>query len=320
MTESDLLLRSSRLEHQLALPVLGIDTRFESNSADVLTLVEVAFGRWRELSASERSPADSARIRVLVNHGSEQTTGRSPISYVSPSENRVIIESRGSIGFVDAARRESIAYVTSELVGDRDHFRVAVLEAMTFALLACFDRHPIHAAAITTGERTVLLAGPSGSGKSTLAYLAHSAGIDVLSDDHVWVQLEPDCRIWGSAPHARLLEDALTHFPEVTRLEGASQRQKIAVQLPPRNDEHRLVAYGPVVCVLARGTSATLEALTSAEIAVELERQLTPGFDRFPVRQAGVVREIAKHGGWRLTLSANPRDALPLFLRMLDGT
>lgn len=320
MNEPDLLLRSSTLEHQLELPVLGIDVRFESNSALIPPIVAESFGRWRELSAAARSPTEPVRVRIIVHQGSEETTGRSPISYVSPSEARVIIQSRGSIGYVDAARRESLAYVTSELVGDRDHFRVAVLEAMTFALLACFDRYPLHAAAITTGDRTVLLAGPSGSGKSTLAYLAHSAGIDVLSDDHVWVQLEPECRIWASAPHARLLEDALTHFPEVAQLGRAGERQKIAVQLPPRDHGHRLVAYGPVVCILARGTSVTLEPLASSEIAAELERQLTPGFDRFPERNAGVLNQLAKGGGWRLTLSANPRDALPLFLRMLDGT
>jgi hypothetical protein len=316
MNETDLLLRSATLEHELTLPVLGIDVRFESNSAHVVGLVEESFGRWRDLPAAERSPTDLLRVRIVVHQGSEQTSGRSPVSHVSGPDKRVVIQSRGSIGFVDPLRRESVAYVTSELAADHDRFRVDVLEAMTLALLACFDRHPLHAAAITSGERTVLLAGPGGSGKSTLAYLAHSAGTDVLSDDHVWVQLEPECRIWGSAPHARLLADAAAHFPEVAHPGG----RKLAVHLSPHDHAHRLVAQGPVVCVLVLGDRAALDPLTSAEVESTLVRQLTPGFDRFPERMPDVFSQIAKSGGWRLTLSRNPRDALPLLLRMLDGT
>jgi hypothetical protein len=137
----------------------------------------------------------------------------------------------------------------------------------------------------------------------------------VLSDDHVWVQLNPMCRIWGSAPHARLLSDAAAHFPEVAH----PGHEKVAVHLPLGDSIERLVAHGPVVCVLARGDRAALAPMASREVESELIRQLTPGFDRFPERNAGVVKEIAKNGGWRLTLSANPRDALPLLQRVLDG-
>ena len=52
-------------------------------------------------------------------------------------------------------------------------------------------------------------------GKSTLAYLAHAAGIRVLSDDRVWVQMEPSLRIWGTPGTARLTAAALSLFPEL---------------------------------------------------------------------------------------------------------
>jgi energy-coupling factor transporter ATP-binding protein EcfA2 len=162
----------------------------------------------------------------------------------------------------------------------------------------------------------VLLAGPSGSGKSTLAYLAHSAAIDVLSDDHVWLQLEPDCRIWGGAPHARLRAEAAAHFPEVDHAGG----EKLAIHLPPRDDEHRLVARGPVVCILGRGDRASLAPLAPSEIEAELVSQLSAGFDRFPERSGAAFAAIASGGGWRLILSDNPRDALPLLRRVLDAS
>jgi hypothetical protein len=314
MTQHDPMVWSAEIEYEDALPVLGIDTRFESNSAYVMDVVEESFGRWRALPSTDRSETAPVRVRVVVHEGAEEAATRTPISHVSGPGKRLLLKSHGSVGIVDPSRRESVAHVSSELAADRDHFRVVVLEAITLALLACFDRHPLHAAGITRGKRTALLAGPSGSGKSTLSYLAHSAGIDVLSDDHVWVQLNPVCRVWGSAPHARLLSDAAAHFPEVVH-PGA---EKVAVHLPSGDDSLRLVAGGPIVCVLARGTRAALTPMASREIESELIRQLTPGFDRFPERNANVVKQIAKDGGWRLTLSANPRDALPLLQCVLD--
>jgi hypothetical protein len=314
MTAPDPLLRSSDLDYERRLPVLGIETRFDSNSEDVIELVEQSFGRWRHLPESERTAATAARVRVIVNQGDEGIAGRSPISHTSGPDSRLLVQSPGSIGYVDPLRQESVAYVTSELVADRDHFRVAVLEAITFALLACFDRHPLHAAAIASGGRTALLAGLAGAGKSTLSYLAHSAGIDVLSDDHVWLQLDPDCRVWGSAPHARLRAEAAVHFPEIEH----AGVEKVAVHLAPRDDDHRLVARGPVVCILARGDRASLAPLQPSDIQAELASQLSAGFDRFPERNGSVFAAIAGDGGWRLTLSDNPRDALPLLRRVLD--
>jgi hypothetical protein len=318
MTTPDPLMPAFTLEHQLSLPVLGIDVRFESNSVEVIDLVNQSFDRWRELSATARSEQASVRVRIAVIDGDERSENstHSPISYVSGPDKRLHLHSNASTADVEPSRRESMAYVTSELVRDRDYFRVAVLEAITFALLACFDRHPLHAAAITRGERTALLAGPSGSGKSTLAYLAHSEGIRVLSDDHVWIQLDPECRIWGSAPHARLRAESAVHFPDVDHPGG----EKLVVALAPRDNDHCLVARGPVVCILARGNRASLEPLQPSDIEADLVRQLSPGFDRFPERNHAAFSAIANGGGWRLTLSEDPYDALALLHHVLDGS
>jgi hypothetical protein len=315
MTAPDPLLRSSNLLRERSLPVLGIDTLFDSNSNDVLEIVEQSFGRWDDLPHADRNSSEHVRVRIMVTDGIEGTTGRSLVSYTSGPDRRLVVQSRGSIGYVDPLRRESVACVTSELLCDRDHFRVTVLEAITLALLACFDRHPIHAAAITQGNHTALLAGLGGSGKSTLAYLAHAEGFDVLGDDHVWLQLEPECRIWGGAPQARLRSEAAAHFPEVAHPGG----DKLAIHLRPRHGERCLVGRGPVVCILARGYQASLSPLEPLEVEAELGRQLSPGFDRFPERNHAAFNEVSRSGGWRLTLSNNPRDAVPLLHRVLDG-
>lgn len=323
---SDSLLRDARLEYVAELPVLGIDTRFETNSRYVLGVVEEAFGSWRRL---DRPPvagaAERVTIRIIVSEGSENGTGHAPIRTLSPDATRLIVHSPGSLGISDPALRDSVAYVTTELAADRAHFRTAMLEAITYAQLAHFDRHPIHAAAVARRGRAVLLAGSSGAGKSTLAYLAHRAGIDVLSDDHVWVQRSPGVRVWGGSRRVRLTADTSLHFPEVERtgmLFNADGKQKLVVELGDESDGRTpLVADSAVVCILEPGrASPSLERVDADAITTALMDGPAPGFDRFPDRHRAVVHAVARDGGWRLRLSSDPRAALPLLLRILDET
>ena len=318
---SDPLLRNPRLEYALSLPVLGIDTRFESNSQYVIDLADEAFGAWRTLAPEMRSSTASVCVRLVVHDNAEHGHAPSPVRHISTDDGRLLVHSPGSLAIVDPSRRESLAYVTTSLVAHREHFRETVLEAITFALLASFDRHPIHAAAIIRGGHAVLLAAPSGTGKSTLAYLAHRAGIGVLSDDHVWVQLEPALRIWGGPLNVRLVAEASGHFPELSELAPASLTRgtlKTALKLGDVSQADHARCDSATVCVMTRGAKVALDRIGGSEMAEELARQLTPGFDRFAGRHDEVVRALTADGGWRLTLSANPFDALPLLQRMLD--
>lgn len=316
----DPLLRDAALEHVAELPVLGITTRFESNSRYVRALVEETFGGWRCV-AGEADASIGARVRVVVREGSEQGDGHAPVRHICPDATRVIVHSPGSVAISDPARAEAVAYVSTALAADRAHFRGALLEAITLALLSHFDRHPVHAAAVARAGRAVLLAGPSGSGKSTLAYLAHAAGFDVLGDDRVWVQLAPRLRVWGWPGRARLLPDASSHFPEVARLGTPSDedgKRKLVVPLADGPACATYMARDAAVCVLARGQAgAALERLAPAAVEAALLRQPDAGFDRFPERHGAVVRALAARGGWRLTLSNDPREALPLLREML---
>ena len=195
-----------------------------------------------------------------------------------------------------------------------------MLEALTLALVTHFDRHPLHAAAIAHGRRAVLLAGPSGAGKSTLAWLAQEAELEVLGDDHVWIQLEPTPRMWAWPGRVRLLPDARLARHDVGVLEERDGKHKLALSLGGRPGPTRHDMTDVAVCVLQRGVGeATLECVSAPELADTLHRQVAPGFDRFPERHARVVRVLTRRGGWRLSLSPDPLQALPLLREMLAG-
>jgi len=327
LAASDSLARNPALEYSAELPVLGIDTRFETNSRYVLGVIDEAFGAW---SALDRLLADLSggapqrtNVRIIVSDGTEDGTSHAQIRYLCPDATRVIVQSRGSLGISDPLRRESVAYVTTALAADRAHFRVSLLEAITFALLSHFDRHPVHAAAVARGGRAILLAGPSGAGKSTLTYVAHLAGLDVLGDDHVWIQRAPALRVWGGSRRVRLTSDTSTHFPEIEHTGVPSNvdgKQKLVMDLGnARHHQSTLVAECAAVCILEPGASVpSLEKLDAAAVVTTLTERPAPGFDRFPERHDSVMRAIARDGGWRLRLSSDPRAALPLLVRMLD--
>lgn len=293
----DPLLRDAPLDYVIDLPVLGIETRFASNSRLVIGLVEEAFGGWRIIRAAEHTrPAANVRIVVF-------DAPRDVVQHVAPDAARVMAFSSGSVGLSDPDRGESVIYATRAVVADREQFRTNMLEAMTMALLSAFDRHPVHAAAIARDGRALLLTGASGSGKSTLAHLAHSAGLDVLSEDTVWIQLEPTLQVWGWPGYARLLID--------------DARDKSRIPLANTSRPACYVANRAAVCLLERGDSAALERASSVEIFTALMKSVAPGFDRFPERHEKAASRLATNGGWRLTLSGNPADALPLLTRMI---
>ena len=301
----------SPLSHSVTLPILGISTRFDTNSSELLEIVEEAFGFWRALASSEphewRGTGDPLLVRVFVVGGTEDersAAGHAAIRSRCPDDTRVVFESRGSVAVSDPLNGNAIVHATEPLIADRMHFRTEMLEAVTLALLSHFDRHPLHAAAVARGGRAALLAAPSGTGKSTLAYLCHTVGLDLLGDDHVRVQLAPRVRIWA--------------WPSRVRLVASDGVSKSVMDVSAGISAARLVANHFSVCVLSRdGGPASLDPLAPAALARALEKQLAPGFDRFPTRWPAVARVLVSRPGWRLNLSSDPREAVALVHEVL---
>jgi hypothetical protein len=301
----------SAMRHAITLPVLGLPTTFESNDAEVIAAAEESFGLWRALGRERVGPDPALYVRVSVVAGDEGDLApgtHAPVRYTCPDQWRVVVQTKGSVAVSDPLRREAVARVTAALVADRAHFRAEVLEAVTLALLSHFDRHPVHAAAVALDGQAVLFAAPSGTGKSTLAHACHGAGLALMAEDQVRVQLGPRARIWGWPLRVRV-RDA-----------GSVPGTKRTIDVREGVSAARLVSDDFSVCLLAReGGPASLTRLDAATLARDLDAQLAPGFDRFPERWPAVRDALAAKGGWRLALSNDVRDAVAILRSVLSS-
>ncbi len=291
----DSLFRDAELAFRVELPVIGIPVRFESNSRQVIDVVNASFGVWKQLEGHpELIAAERARVRLFVHEGEEDAEPHAKVAYRCPDPDRLLFATHGSFGVAEGDRLEAYAFVTPDLVADTAHFQYSVLEALTMMLVTGRDRHPIHAATVARDGAAVLLVGPTSTGKSTLAYAAALRGLTVLGEDVAYVQLEPDFRVWALPGRLHLPPDAPRHFSllagRVPTLQ-ANGKEKIAVEVPTQGSgaitpTPTPVASPAVVCLLSRGAQ-------SAEA-------------------------LAGGGGWRLHVSKDPHESIPLIQRMLD--
>lgn len=313
------------LRHETTLPVLGVPTRFATNDTAMLATVDEAFGLWRALPPHEVLDGDGervvqVRISVVDDVAGDMRVGEgAAITHEMSDDLRFVARAGGSVGESDPSRRSATIRATRALVADRERFRTEMLEAVVLALLSCYDRHPVHAAAVAHRGHALLFAAPSGTGKSTLAYACHAAGLDLLGDDHVRVQLAPALRVWGWPARVRLLAETAARLGVATPpVEMANGKVKSVIDAGRGVTADRLVAGRASVCVLSRdGGGVSLEPLAPDALARALEEQIAPGFDRFPSRWPRVVAALTERGGWRLNLSDDARDAVPVVRELL---
>jgi hypothetical protein len=193
------------------LQLLGGRFRFETNSRELLRLVDAAYAGLPRHRLSTVAPR--LRVGLLLSPRGQPRPGRrlepSPLNILSGAG--FLGGATDSSNFVVVAPREraALVVVSPKMLSFPYHTRYELIEFAVFTLAARTQGLvSLHAACVGRGGQGILLMGSSGAGKSTVALQCLLQGLDFLSEDSVFVA--PDTlRATGIANFLHVRADSL---------------------------------------------------------------------------------------------------------------
>jgi energy-coupling factor transporter ATP-binding protein EcfA2 len=168
--------------------LLGARIRFESNSEDLLRLVDSAYAGLPQHKLSRVAPR--LRVRLVLTSPERKRTRVEPAPLQMMSGGGLLAGAAESSSFVVVSPRErgALVVVTPRMLRFPYHTRYELIEFAVFTLAARVQRLvALHGACVGLAGRGVLLLGPSGAGKSTLTLQCLIEGLGILSEDSVFV-------------------------------------------------------------------------------------------------------------------------------------
>jgi hypothetical protein len=176
--------------------VLGARVRFESNSEELLRLVDSAYAG---LPRHELSPVvPQLRVRLVLTSPERKRASAAPAPLQMMSGAGLLAGATASSDFVAVSAHEhgAIVVVSPRMLRFPYHTRYELIEFAVFTLAARAQRLvAMHGACVGRAGRGVLLMGPSGAGKSTLTLQCLLEGLEILAEDSVFVT--PDTLLAG---------------------------------------------------------------------------------------------------------------------------
>jgi hypothetical protein len=313
------------------LQLLGARFEFQSNSRQLLHLVESAYGglpRHRLSDAAE----PRLRVRLQLMSGGPQPSRRRleppPLNMISGAGFLGGATHGSSFVILSPQERSALVGVSPQMLRFPYHTRYELIEFAVFSLAQRVQRLvSLHAACVGLGGRGVLMMGPSGAGKSTVALLCLLQGFDFLSEDAVFVA--PDSLLatgianflhipakslgWIERENAA----AIRHSPVIRRRSGVKK-----FELDLRRGGYRLAAYplkiGAVVFLSSKsaGTAPLLRPLSKSKLLAKLAEAQAYAANQpeWPI----LKRRVSRLDAFELRRGAHPIEAVEALRELLD--
>jgi hypothetical protein len=304
------------------LNLMGGRFRFESNSEELLALVDAAYAG---LPSHLFSPTpETFRIKLMLTKPAPgllrrraRRTEPPPISMFNGAGFLGSSTPSSSFVVLYPEKRTGLVSVSREMLRFPYHVRYELLEFAVFTL-ACRAQGlvPLHAACVGLDGRGILLMGPSGAGKSTVALQCLLDGFDFLSEDSVFVAPN-SMRATGTANFLHVRADSLRwlgrsrarsmirNSPVIRRRSGV---EKFEVDL--RRGGFKL-AKAPLKIIgvaflspRAAGTGPLLRSLATSETLARLKKEQAYGAS-LPQWRA-FSRNLLRLGGFEVRRGAHP--------------
>jgi hypothetical protein len=180
--------RSPALRKNLQL--LGARFQFESNSRQLLHLVESAYEGLPRHRLSDAGPR--LRVRLQLLSGGPQRSRRllepPPLTMISGAGFLGGATNASNFVVLSPRERSALVGISPQMLRFPYHTRYELIEFAVFSLAQRVQGLvSLHAACVGLAGRGVLMMGDSGAGKSTVALQCLLQGLDFLSEDAVFV-------------------------------------------------------------------------------------------------------------------------------------
>jgi hypothetical protein len=172
------------------LQLLGAQFQFQSNSRQLLRLVESAYGGLPRHRLSGPGPRLTVRLQLMSGDRQRLSSRLEPPPLNMISGGGFLGGATQGSNFVVLSPREGSALVgiSPQMMRFPYHTRYELIEFAAFSLAQRTQGLvSLHAACVGLRGRGILMMGPSGAGKSTLALLCLLQGLDFVSEDAVFV-------------------------------------------------------------------------------------------------------------------------------------
>lgn len=203
-------------------------------------------------------------------------------------------------------------------------FRRSVQHVLADAL-AEHDRHTLHAASISDGERVLVAVGGTGAGKSTLAYAASRREWTVLSDDLTFLTMDGNQLVaWGLPKPLNIPGDLIGADDD-----GAAGDGRVAIVDDARNRVRVPLPHSPAVDAgRVSGVLIIEHAVGPAHVeriepGPQLLKTLLPSFPLAPDRRRmrelfPIAAALSRLPAWTLHHDADPARRLDAAATLLQ--
>ncbi len=193
---------------ETSVHIVGVELAVRSTDQVLVDLVVEAFGNL-PVFATEGTVRKLC-LQLTINDCKKSWKDKPPPPFLSSADGLLcgVIDS-GNFTIIDPENRRALISVSQAMLRHPHLVRYELIELAVLTLVGrALSLVPLHGAYIGFGDAGCLLIGSSGAGKSTLCLLALVDGMEILSEDSVFVSPR-DLSVYGIPNFLHLRPDAL---------------------------------------------------------------------------------------------------------------